>query len=90
MGIHNTLEAAIYGLPIAFGPRYKKFNEAKEMIACGIAKSVSTYKELSVWFTPLRDDAELWQQKHTAAQEYTKKNIGATDLIIEEIFGEHR
>ena len=90
MGIHNTLEAAIYGLPIAFGPRYKKFNEAKEMIACGVAKSVSTYKELSEWFTPLRDDAELWQQKHTAAQEYTKKNIGATDLIIEEIFGEHR
>ena len=52
-GIHNTLEAATFGLPLAFGPRYEAFKEAKELIAAGGAKSISTADELIQWFDPL-------------------------------------
>ena len=58
VGIHNTLEAATFGLPIAFGPNYKKFKEARDMITLGAATSIANYEQLSRWFAPLRDDAE--------------------------------
>jgi 3-deoxy-D-manno-octulosonic-acid transferase len=89
-GIHNTLEPAIYGLPIAFGPRYEKFNEAVEMIARGGARCINNYNELSEWFAPLRNNSNEWQRAHTATREYTDKNRGATELIVKEIFGECR
>ena len=57
VGIHNTLEAATFGLPIAFGPNYHKFKEARDMIALGAATSITDYQQLSAWFAPLRDDA---------------------------------
>lgn len=84
-GIHNTLEPAVYGLPIVFGPRYQKFNEAVEMVERGIARSISNYAELSEWFAPLRDNATLWQQLHNAALTYTSSNCGATERICEAI-----
>ena len=84
-GIHNTLEPAVYGLPIVFGPRYQKFNEAVEMVGRGIARSISNYAELSEWFAPLRDNATLWQQLHNAALTYTSSNCGATERICEAI-----
>ena len=84
-GIHNTLEPAVYGLPIVFGPRYQKFNEAVEMVGRGIARSISNYTELSEWFAPLRDNATLWQQLHNAALTYTSSNCGATERICEAI-----
>lgn len=84
-GIHNTLEPAVYGLPIVFGPRYQKFNEAVEMVGRGIARSISNYAELIEWFAPLRDNATLWQQLHNAALTYTSSNCGATERICEAI-----
>lgn len=84
-GIHNTLEPAVYGLPIVFGPRYQKFNEAVEMVGRGIARSISNYAELSEWFAHLRDNATLWQQLHNAALTYTSSNCGATERICEAI-----
>ena len=56
VGIHNTLEAATFGLPIAFGPKYEKFKEARDLVAIGAARSITTYEELKAWFAPLRDD----------------------------------
>ncbi|MBO5832162.1 MAG: 3-deoxy-D-manno-octulosonic acid transferase [Alistipes sp.] len=84
-GIHNILEPAVYGLPIVFGPRYQKFNEAVEMVGRGIARSISNYAELSEWFAPLRDNATLWQQLHNASLTYTSSNCGATERICEAI-----
>ena len=45
-GIHNTLEAAIYGIPVLFGPKYHKFKEAVDLIACGGAFSISDKEQL--------------------------------------------
>lgn len=82
-GIHNTLEAATYGLPIAFGPNYKKFNEAIGLIECGAACSVKSARELSTWFTLLKSDDVARQRASDASRSYTAQNCGATKLIIE-------
>ena len=51
-GIHNTLEAAVYGMPVLFGPRYHKFKEAKDLIAVGGGCRVFLHLALS----PKRSD----------------------------------
>jgi 3-deoxy-D-manno-octulosonic-acid transferase len=86
VGIHNTLEAATFALPIAFGPNYQKFKEAVDMVALGAATSVSDYEGLKAWFEPLRNDAESLAKASCAAKEYTSKHQGATETIVKSIF----
>lgn len=86
VGIHNTLEAATFGLPIAFGPKYEKFKEARDMVALGAATKVENAEELSRWFTPLRDDAEHLARMSGIAKSYTAKNQGATALFMKIAF----
>lgn len=87
VGIHNTLEAATFGLPIAFGPNYQKFKEARDMVALGAATKVESADELEAWFKPLRDDAAHLAHTSTIARDYTTKNQGATPLIMQVVFG---
>lgn len=54
VGIHNTLEAATFGLPIAFGPNYEKFKEARDLVTLGAATPIHSYEELKTWFTLAR------------------------------------
>ena len=86
VGIHNTLEAATFGLPIAFGPKYEKFKEARDMVTLGAATKVENAEELKVWFAPLRDDADYLAQTSAIAKNYTSKNQGATSLFMKIVF----
>ena len=86
VGIHNTLEAATFGLPIAFGPKYEKFKEARDMVTLGAATKVENAKELKIWFAPLRDDADYLAQTSAIAKNYTSKNQGATSLFMKIAF----
>ncbi|WP_025145540.1 3-deoxy-D-manno-octulosonic acid transferase [Pedobacter jeongneungensis] len=77
-GIHNTLEAAAFGLPVIFGPKYDKFQEAKDLITIGAAKSISSTAELINAFDSFAENknaAEL-------ARKYVADKKGATDQII--------
>jgi 3-deoxy-D-manno-octulosonic-acid transferase len=85
VGIHNTLEAATFGLPIAFGPKYQKFKEACDMVALGAAKSITSYDELKQWFEPLRDDKDLLTKVSGSAKGYAEANCGATELIVKAV-----
>ncbi len=87
VGIHNTLEAATFGLPIAFGPNYQKFKEARDMVALGAATKVESAEDLLAWFTPLRDDESALQRAGSVAKSYTQRNQGATSLIMKIVFG---
>ena len=87
VGIHNTLEAATFGLPIAFGPNYQKFKEARDMVALGAATKVESAEDLLAWFAPLRDDKSALQRAGSAAKSYTQRNQGATSLIMKIVFG---
>ncbi len=88
VGIHNTLEAATFGLPIAFGPKYEKFKEARDMVALGAATKVENAEKLSHWFAPLRDDATHLSHTSAIAKDYTSKNQGATALFMKIAFGD--
>lgn len=88
VGIHNTLEAATFGLPIAFGPNYRKFKEACDMIALGAAHSITSAAELKEWFEPLRDDEQKREQVSRIASDYTQSNCGATEAIVDTVFGQ--
>lgn len=84
-GIHNTLEAATFGLPLAFGPRYETFKEAKELIAAGGARSISNADELIQWFDSLFQSPEATQQSGNICKQYVLNHKGATQQIIDEI-----
>lgn len=86
VGIHNTLEAATFALPIAFGPNYHKFKEARDMVALGVATKVENAEDLQKWFTLLRDNDEALMKVSVAAKDYTTKNQGATSLITKIVF----
>lgn len=83
VGIHNTLEAATFGLPVAFGPNYAKFREARELIACGAARSVKSAEELAAWYAPLKSDGELLAATGRKAADYVAANRGATRKIVD-------
>ena len=81
VGIHNTLEAAVWNVPVVFGPNYQKFREARELIAIGGAFSIAHYELLEAQFDLLLKDNTAGR----IAGDYVKNNTGATDLIIKEI-----
>jgi len=81
VGIHNTLEAAAFGLPVIFGPKYDKFQEAKDLIAIGAAKSISNDDELINAFQDFKSN----EKASAAAKNYVEQKKGATEMIIEVI-----
>lgn len=86
VGIHNTLEAAIFGMPIVFGPNYLKFNEATTMIALGIAIAVNDYSGLKMILDNLMNDPEKREKIILACNRFTQQNLGATQTIVSKVF----
>ncbi len=81
-GIHNTLEAAVYSIPVIFGPKYQKFKEAKELIAVGGGFSVANDQEFISRLNDLLTYNNLLTAAGEAAGGYVSQNIGATDRIL--------
>ena len=81
-GLHNILEAAVYGKPVIFGPEYEKNFEAEEMILCSGAISISNAIELEKTVNDLLNSDEDLQRRSEAAKKYVYKNAGASDKII--------
>lgn len=85
-GIHNTLEAVTYGLPIAFGPNYSKFREARDLTALGVATPVESFDDLKEWFGSVSADTEKYERLRDTALGYIESHTGATRIIIKHIF----
>jgi len=85
VGIHNTLEAVVYGLPVAFGTNYRKFKEARDLIDLQVAHSVHNEQALQKWFEEVQDEA-LRAKRGSIAQQYVKTHRGATERILTKIF----
>ena len=83
-GIHNTVEAAVYGIPVLFGPNYQHFREAIGLINTGAARSVSNYQELEI---ALNDALANSETKGAKAAAYVAAETGASEKIYAEIFG---
>ncbi|MFA6744960.1 MAG: glycosyltransferase N-terminal domain-containing protein [Bacteroides graminisolvens] len=82
VGIHNTLEAAVYGIPVVFGPKYHKFMEAKQLIEAQGAFSISNYEELSSLFDRFLTDEHFHRETGSNAGFYVTNNAGATDKVL--------
>ncbi|MES2458277.1 MAG: glycosyltransferase N-terminal domain-containing protein [Bacteroidota bacterium] len=78
VGIHNTLEAAAFGIPVLFGPKYHKFQEAKDLISLGGAISVASTAELAEGFLRLQENPDLSK----TIKEYIALKTGATEQIL--------
>ena len=82
VGIHNTLEAAVYGIPVVFGPKYQKFMEAKQLIEAQGAFSISNYEELGSLFDRFLTDEHFHRETGSNAGFYVTNNAGATDKVL--------
>lgn len=80
-GIHNTLEAAAFGLPVIFGPKYDKFQEAKDLIALGCGQNISNENELLSAFNNFKSN----EKASLAAKNYVATKRGATEKIIKHL-----
>ncbi|MDB5118091.1 MAG: 3-deoxy-D-manno-octulosonic acid transferase, partial [Mucilaginibacter sp.] len=84
-GIHNTLEAAAFGLPVIFGPNYAKFKEAKDLIELNAGFSVADEVELKKVAAQLINDDAFYLAASAKIRNYVEENVGATETIIKHI-----
>ena len=84
-GIHNTLEAAVYGMPVLFGPRFQKFKEAKDLIAVGGAFTFDNAPAFTSRMDTLLSTPEALQQSSQATGHFVPSHGGATTTILQEI-----
>jgi 3-deoxy-D-manno-octulosonic-acid transferase len=85
-GIHNTLEAAAWGLPVIFGPNYQKFDEAKSLIEKKAGFGISNFEELEQVLTNLIKDSGFRKTTGQLAKDFVEQNIGATQKIMQEVY----
>lgn len=84
-GIHNVLEAAVYGIPVIIGPKYHKFKEARDLIAAGGAFSVTDDKAFVSLMDDLLAHPEKIKKAGEAAATFVQRNSGATRCIMEKL-----
>ena len=82
VGIHNILEAAVYGIPVFFGPNNKKFQEAQQLKACGGGIEIVSREDFEQKMTLLDNDVEAAKRAGEAAGNYVSQNAGASAKIF--------
>lgn len=82
-GIHNVLEAAVFAKPVIIGPNFKKYREAKELIAAGGAFSINDLDTLIKKVTFLMTHENALTETGKAAATYVSQNKGATGKIMQ-------
>lgn len=82
VGIHNILEAAVYGMPVVFGPNFRKFREAVELVKEGGAFPVNSYEELKPLCDNFRENEKSLKKASEATKAFVNMNLGATEVIM--------
>ena len=85
VGIHNVLEAAVYGIPVIFGPNNKKFREAQHLLEKKGGFEINDYEEFKRLMDRFLTDNSYLQQAGNAAGDYVKNNSGALEKIMRAI-----
>ncbi len=84
--IHNVLEAAVYGIPVMFGPKIENSQESQQLLKRGggilIKNKSEAYRQLRTMF----NNNKLRKAKGKISFDYVKENLGATEKILEEIY----
>ena len=84
-GIHNILEPAAFGLPILFGPNYKKFQEARDLVSDGGAFTFKSYDEFKASLLELINNEDHYKSASSKCRDYVESGRGGTKVIVEKI-----
>ena len=82
VGIHNTLEAAVWNMPVIFGPNNKKFQEAQGLLKSGGGFEINTYEDFSGLMNSLMNDEAFLKQAGDKAGSFVAHLAGATDKVL--------
>lgn len=82
VGIHNTLEAAVWNMPVIFGPNNKKFQEAQGLLKSGGGFEINTYEDFSGLMNSLMNDEAFLKQAGDEAGAFVAHLAGATDKVL--------
>ena len=89
VGIHNILEAAVYGIPVVFGPNFRKFQEAVDLHQEGGAFVVDSYESFSQIMSEfLEENSSLYSSACKVSNDYSQANKGATSKVVNAIFNQ--
>lgn len=86
VGIHNVLEAAVWDMPVIFGPNNKNFIEAQGLKAAGGGFEIAAYEDFAALMDRFASDAEELSIRGCAAGGYVKNHSGSTNIIMKEVF----
>lgn len=81
-GIHNVPEAAVYGIPVLFGPNNKGFREAQDLLRMGGCFEITGQPLFNALVDKLTGNPRLCAKKGALCRDYIKSNAGATDTIF--------
>jgi len=84
-GIHNTIEASTFGLPVLFGPKYKKYQEACDLIELKGAFCINSQSEFDTNVNTLLNDSVVLSSAQDASKNYVTKMRGATQAILSKL-----
>lgn len=87
VGIHNTLEAAVWGVPVFFGPNNQKFKEAQGLKACGGGLEIKDASDFLSKMDKVRDDIEKGRDIGKEAATYVTTHAGATEKVLKACLG---
>lgn len=82
VGIHNTLEAAVWNMPVIFGPNNKKFQEAQGLLKSDGGFEINTYEDFSGLMSSLMNDEAFLKQAGDKAGAFVTHLAGATDKVL--------
>lgn len=81
-GLHNILEAAVFGVPLFFGPKYQKFNEAVQLVALQGAFSITSYEEMLQKCQLYASSPEAYNAVCEICKKYVESNLGSCEKIM--------
>lgn len=85
VGIHNVPEAAVYGVPVFFGPNNQRFREARDLIEAGGSFEITSADDFQAQADRLLTDSNALAESGQAAGDYIRRNAGATEAIFREV-----
>jgi 3-deoxy-D-manno-octulosonic-acid transferase len=85
VGIHNVLEAAVWGIPVVFGPNNKRFAEAQGLLASGGGFEIDNYEKFALIMDRFRSDKDFLQNSGNTAGCFVKQLSGATNKVFSDI-----
>lgn len=85
VGIHNVLEAAVWNIPVLFGPNNDRFQEAQGLLRSNGGFEITDYDSFELIMNRLMTDAPFLQESGNKAGDFVKSMTGATDIVLSHV-----